>query len=369
MINKKRVLKTFFEYVKIDSETLNEKEMADKIKADLEQIGLDVHIDNAGSNFGSNSGNVYCYIEGDKTLEPLMISAHIDTVTPGKNIEPFVDDDGYIKSKGNTILGSDDKSGVVAIVEALRVIKERKLNNRPIEAVFTIAEEGGLRGAKHLDLNDIKSKNALILDSSGDTGHIIVAAPGQTKIIADIIGKKSHAGIAPENGISSIQVMSEAISNMKLLRIDDETTANIGSFTAQGPTNIVCEKSSIIAEARSRNVNKLNKQTNHMVDCLKNACEKHNAKLDLTVQNMYEPYTVSENDELLKFVEAKMKQINITPSTHTSGGGSDSNVYNKNGIKTIVLGTGMDKVHTTEERIKVSELENIAKLTLQLMIK
>lgn len=367
MINKERVLNTFYEYIKIDSETLNEKAIGDRIASDLEKLGYTVYKDNAGQKFGSNGSNIYCHVDGDNNYEPIMISAHIDTVTPGIGIEPYIEN-GYIRSKGNTILASDDKSGVVAIVEALRVINEKNLQHRPIDAIFTIAEEGGLRGAKNLELERIKAKKALILDSSGDVGHIIVKAPGQTKLTAVITGKPAHAGIAPENGVSAIMVMSEAISNMKLLRIDDETTANIGTFTAQSPTNIVCEKASIIAEARSRNNEKLEKQTQHMIKCLQDACDKYNASLNYNVENMYQSYEIEENDELLSFIEEKCNEINVEPVKLASGGGSDSNVYNAKGIKTIVLGTGMSKVHTTQEEIKVEQLEKAAELALHIMM-
>lgn len=368
MINKQRILDTFFEYVKIDSETLNEKSMAERLINDLSRIGIKAYCDNCGNKFGSNGGNVYCYLDGDKNYEPIMLSAHIDTVTPGIGIEPFIDNDGYIRSKGNTILGGDDKSGVVAIIEALRVIKEKDLKNRPIEIIFSIAEEGGLRGSKNFDLSNIKSKKAYILDSSGDVGHIIIAAPGQAKITAEIIGRKSHAGIAPENGISSIQVMADAISHMKLLRIDDETTANIGTVIAEGPTNIVCDRAKMIAEARSRDLNKLNAQTVNMAECLKNACKKYNAELNIKTEYMYEPYSIDEDNEMIKFVSKKMTDIDIIPSLHTSGGGSDANVYNKKGMSAIVLGTGMSKVHTVDEELSVTQLENISKLALEMML-
>ncbi len=367
MINKERLINTFMEYVRIDSETLNEKDMADRLERDLTELGYRVYSDNAGANFGSNGRNVYCYLDGDESYDPIMISAHIDTVKPGIGIEPIIED-GYIRSKGNTILGSDDKAGVAAIVEALKLAKEQNLKCRPIEAIFSIAEEGGLRGAKNLEFDKIKSKKAIILDSSGDVGHIIVGAPGQTKITAEIIGKPAHAGIAPENGISAISVMSEAITNMKLLRVDEETTANIGTFKAESATNIVCEKAVMIAEARSRSNDKLEAQTNHMVKCLQNACDKYGAKLNCNIEQMYLSYKVEENDEFLKFVQDKCRELNIIPSNHTSGGGSDSNVYNAKGMKAIVLGIGMEKVHTTDEQIAIEQLEKLADLTLKIMM-
>ncbi|MDF2675600.1 MAG: family metallo-hydrolase, partial [Clostridiales bacterium] len=278
MINCQRMLNTFFQYVKIDSETKNEKAIGERIIQDLNELGYDAYTDEAGKKLNSNGNNIYCFIPGTNSSETMLFSAHMDTVTPGIGIEPYIDGE-YIKSKGDTILGGDDKAGVVAILEALRTIKENNLPHRPMEIVFSICEEGGVNGVKEVEFPRLQAKNGIVLDSGGGPNHIITEAPGQTRIFASIIGKPAHAGACPEAGISAIQVAAEAVNNMNLLRIDSETTANIGTFKAVGPTNIVSPLAEIVAEARSRSVEKLNKQTNHMIDCLKHACEKYGAEL------------------------------------------------------------------------------------------
>ena len=187
MINKDRLINTFMEYVQIDSESKNEKAISEIIVKDLEELGFETYTDKAGEKIGSNGNNVYCFIPGNMESETMLFSAHMDTVTPGNGIIPYVDGD-YIKSKGNTILGGDDKSGIAAIIEALRSIKENNLPHRPMEIVFTICEEGGLKGVKEVEFSKLKAKKGIILDSGGKPSSIITQAPGQTKINGSIRG-------------------------------------------------------------------------------------------------------------------------------------------------------------------------------------
>ncbi|MBC8536804.1 M20/M25/M40 family metallo-hydrolase [Feifania hominis] len=367
-MNEKRLLESFLDYVKIDSESGNEKAVAERLRADLEALGLRVETDGAGPAVGSNTGNLYAFLEGDSSLEPLILSAHIDTVTPGVGIEPVVED-GVITSRGETILGGDDKSGVCAILEALRVLREQKLPHRPAELVFTVMEERGLLGSKHLDYSRLAAKRAVVFDSSGDVGKIIVSAPGHLNIKASIHGKKAHAGICPEQGVSAIAVAADAVSRMRLGRLDGETTANIGSLRAEGADNIVCDLATLSAEARSQNEAKLDAQGEHMVACLREACERHGATLDCELIKAYGPYCFADSDPLVVQVRTALESIGVTPFTASTGGGSDANNMNLNGVHAVVVGTGMDRVHTTDERLTVENLGNCARLALALLKK
>lgn len=366
MISNVRLLQRFLEYVQIDSESGNEKGMAERLLNDLAALGCEVWRDNAGANCNSDGYNVYARLPGDPSLEPIIFSAHMDTVKPGKGVKPVVSD-GLIKSSGDTVLGGDDKSGVAAIVEAINAIADNNLAHRTIEVLFTISEEAGLKGSKNADFSKLTAKNALVLDSSGEVGIIIVSAPGQIKFKATVTGKAAHAGVAPEAGINAIQAAAAGVAAMKLLRIDDETTANISVFTADYASNIVPEKAEIRGEIRSRSVDKLNAQAEHMKRCMDEACAKYNAKLDLDLDTAYLSYSIDPDDPLVVSALEACRKIGVQPSTAASGGGSDANVMNVGGIKSIVLATGMDKVHTTSEQLKIDSLENTAKLCLELM--
>lgn len=367
MVNNTRLLDTFLEYVQIDSETGNEKAFADRMVQELKSLGGIVTTDNAGEALGSNGYNIYSTFEGTLPGEPILFSAHMDTVKPGIGIKPVVAD-GVIRSSGDTILASDDKSGVAGIIEAIRSIKEKQIPHRTFEVIFTICEEGGLRGAKQLDYSRIKSKKGVALDSSGNVGKIIAQAPGQIKIYADVIGKTAHAGIAPETGISAIQVAAHGIAKMNLLRLDEETTANIGTINAQYATNIVPDKVSIIAETRSRNYDKLQAQAKHMVDCLQHACDEFGAKLECRCDTAYVSYNVPHDHVLIKELSDVLVDMGIEPVVGSTGGGSDVNIFNLNGIDAVVLATGMSKVHTTNEYIEVRQLELTAEMMYRLMI-
>lgn len=368
MVNNKRLLDSFLEYIRIDSETANEKNFADRMVKELEALGGVVTTDNAGEAIGSNGYNVYATFEGTLPGESMIYCAHMDTVKPGNGIKPVIEN-GVIRSSGDTILASDDKSGIAGILEAIRSIKENNIPHHTFEVIFTIWEEGGLRGAKNLDYSRIKSKRAVALDSSGNVGKIINQAPGQIKIYADVIGKTAHAGLAPEEGISAIQVAAHGISRMNLLRIDSETTCNIGSIEAKYATNIVPDKVSMVAEVRSRDYDKLQAQTKHIVDCLQQACDKFGAKLDCRLDTAYISYTIPKEGELISGICDIIREMGLEPNVVAGGGGSDANIFNRNGIETVVLGTGMTKVHTTNEYIEIVNLERCAELVYRMMTK
>ncbi|MDU1442554.1 MAG: M20/M25/M40 family metallo-hydrolase [Clostridium cochlearium] len=368
MIKEERLLDKFLGYVQIDSESLNEKEMMETLIRDMKELGMEVSTDNTGEKVGSNGTSVYGYLKGDLDIEPILFSCHMDTVTPGIGVKPVIKD-GVIYSSGDTILGGDDKSGIASVLEAIKTIKENNTPHGPIEVVFTICEEIGLKGSKNADYSKIKSKKAFILDSGGDVGKVIIKAPAQDKINVKVNGKAAHAGVAPEEGISAIQVAAEAISNMKLLRIDEETTANVGIIEGGKATNIVCPEVEIKAEARSINKDKLKKQTEHMVECFNKAAEKFGVTVDIDVTHSYDPVNLDVEDETVQIVKKACEEIGVNFQPAASGGGSDANVFNGNGIKAVNLATGMAKVHTTEEYITIENLNNTAKLVYQIMLR
>lgn len=363
MINKERLLATFLDYVRIDSESRNEAAFAARVAEDLKEIGCEVYIDSTQEKTESTAGNVYATLPGTVEGEALVFSAHMDTVIPGIGIEPVVED-GVIRSKGGTVLGSDDKSGIAAVVEMLRTVRENNIPHPTLQAVFTVCEEIGLRGSKAVEPDKLAGKQVFVLDSDGDAGCIVAAAPGQYKLRATVHGRRAHAGVAPEEGVSAILVLAEAIANMKQMRIDEETTANVGYIHADFPTNIVSDRAEMLAECRSRNGEKLEAQAKHMVDCLQKACDKYGATFESTLTKSYSAYSFTEADGIVKKVTAACKKVGIPAKLIASGGGSDANVFNGVGVEAVDLGTGMAKFHTTEEFITVENLEKLAELVL-----
>ncbi|KKD61849.1 peptidase M20 [Grimontia sp. AD028] len=352
-INQERLVEHFIELVKIDSESGNEKAMAETLAEQLGQMGFEVtklpvpeHITNGFNIYGKLAGS----LEGS-----IVFSSHMDTVTPGNGIEPVIED-GIIRSKGDTILGGDDKSGIAAVMEAVRAIQERGEAHKTIEVAFTVYEELGLEGAKHFDMSKIESQQAIVLDSGGPIGTIITTAPGQQSLKITIKGKPAHAGLAPETGINALTVGSDAISQMNLSRIDEETTANIGVVRGGQATNIVMPELYIEAEARSLNDDKLAKQVEHMVSTFEAAVEKHGAGIEIESTRSYNAYQIADSDPHVVAIKAAFEANGVEPVTKPTGGGSDANIFNEKGLKTVNLSTGMAKVHTTEEFIAIADL-------------
>jgi len=367
MINKERMLAEFFELIKIKCSTRDERQVADVLKMRLTALGMEVTEDNTGEKIGGNCGNVIAYIEGTVQGAPtIMLSAHMDCVEPCGGIEPQLKD-GIITSVGDTILGADDKAGVAAILEALRLIVENKIDHGPIQVLFTVAEEGGLNGAKSMEPSLLKADFGYALDSSGAPGEIITMAPGQNSITAVIHGKKAHAGIAPEDGINSIVVAGLCLAEMNYGRIDFETTANIGIISGGIATNIVPDRVEVRCEARSRNMEKLASQTNHMKETFEAVARKNGARAEVIVKKSYGPYVLTEDAPVVTLAVKAAQSIDLIPQIRSTGGGSDANFFNNYGVPTAVLGVGMNKVHTTDEYIKEVDLYNSAELVIALI--
>ena len=362
-----RLVNRFCKYVEIDSESRNERQFADLLKSDLRKLGLEVREDLANLASEGNSGNIIAYLKGNCKYEPILLSAHMDTVKPGIGIVP-VENEGIISSKGDTILGSDDKAGVAGIIEGLTRVIENGDEHGDVEIVFSICEEVGLIGVKNLDFSTIKSEKAYIFDSSGDIGGIVTVAPALTKIKAKAIGKPAHAGIEPEKGISAISILADAISNMTLFRIDEETTANVGTISGGTATNIVAEHAETLIEVRSLSMDKLKDNTDRIIRHLNDSAAKFGGNVEIEVSYLYPSFRHDDDDEIVTSAKKALEKMNIDGYTRSSGGGSDANIYNANGLKAVNLNIGSRKVHTLDEHITVDSLEKVSELVRLLII-
>lgn len=361
-INQERLINEFLELVKIDSETKFETDIASVLKKKFTDLGLDVFEDNAGEKTGHGAGNLICTLKGTKdAVDPIYFTSHMDTVVPGKGIKPSIED-GYIVSDGTTILGADDKAGLVAILEAIRVIQEKEIEHGDIQFVITVGEESGLVGAKALDPSLLKAAYGYAIDSNGPVGDIIVAAPTQAKVFATIKGKTAHAGVAPEKGISAITLAAKAISKMPLGRIDEETTANIGRFEGGQQTNIVCDYVEILAEARSLVTEKMEQQVSKMKTAFETTAEQYGGEAEVKIEVMYPGFKQKAGDQVVEIARRAAKSIGRESQLVKSGGGSDANVIAGFGIPTVNLAVGYEEIHTTNERMPIRELAKIAEL-------
>lgn len=365
-MNEERLVQQFTEMLKVDSESGEEREIADYLKAYFKKFDVEVTEDDSAENTGHGAGNLLIRLKGDAETEPVYFTVHMDTVTPGKGIKPKLED-GYIVSDGTTILGSDDKAGIAAIIEALHIIKENDIPHGDVEIVITAGEESGLVGAKAFDTDQLKSKFGYAVDSTGKVGTVVTSAPTQSRVEAHIHGRTAHAGVAPEDGVSAINIAAKAVSMMKLGRIDGETTANVGRIEGGSATNIVADYAYVLAETRSLDPEKMEAQAKHMKDAFEDAAETLGGRAEVTIEKMYDHLYAEEDSEVVTTVRTAIENIGREADFISLGGGSDGNVFNGRGIQTVVLGLGYENIHTTSERMPVEELVKAAELIVEII--
>jgi tripeptide aminopeptidase len=366
-INEERLIHEFLELVQIDSETKHEEQIAAVLKQKLTDLGVNVIEDDAKEKTGHGAGNLICTLKGNQSkAEPIYFTSHMDTVVPGKGIKPKVKN-GLISSDGTTILGADDKAGLAAMIEALHIIKEQKVAHGDIQFIITVGEESGLAGAKALDPSSITASFGYALDSNGEVGDIIVAAPTQAKLKAIIKGKTAHAGVAPEQGISAITLASRAISKMKLGRIDKETTANIGRFEGGKQTNIVADHVEILAEIRSLQPEKMEKQAQSMKETFEQTAREAGGDAEVHIQIMYPGFKQQAGDPVVEVARKAAEKIGRKPKLLQSGGGSDANIIAGFGIPTVNLAVGYEDIHTTNESMPIKELVKTAEFVVAII--
>lgn len=367
-INRERIVSEFTKLVSIDSPSYSEKEMGEYVKKRLISLGFSVFEDDSGKFFNGNCGNIYGFKEGHVLLEPLLFCAHMDTVEPCNEKVAVIGTDGIIRSSGKTILGADDCSGIAAILEALQTIKDENISHRPIEVLFTIAEEVYCKGVKKFDFSKIKSKEAYILDLSGTVGAAAFKAPTILSFTITINGKSSHAGFAPENGIHSILAAANSISSIKMGRIDEETTVNIGIIEGGIATNIVPSQCIVRGEIRSYSHKKALDVSEDIKQNFINSTKKIGAEIDFNVEINCEAYENSLDHPVIKRFEKASNELKLPTNLVETFGGSDNNILNKQGIHGLVIANAMNQCHSCDEYTTINELCNIAELTISLMI-
>lgn len=374
-LNLERMKAHFLEIVQIDSLSKKERAVALVLQKQLETIGASVTYDDAGEAIGGEIGNMIARLPAsDSKRPPLLLSAHMDTVVPGEGIKPICEGD-IIRSDGTTILGGDDKSGISIIIEVLRTLTEKKIPHGEIEIVLTVCEEYGLVGAKHLDISKLHSKYGIVLDCD-HADFLFTRSPASDRLEFIVHGIEAHAGLCPEEGISAIQIAAEAISRMKLGRIDSETTANVGLIEGGAAVNIVPNTVTVKAESRSHDTEKLRDQTEHMRRCFQEALKKFTllvdgkeviGKIEENIWRDYNPINLDSETPIVQMIIQVAKRCGYNVRTSITGGGCDANILNAKGITVPNLGTGMHKIHTVHEWVSVSEMNQTAHVIFEVV--
>lgn len=362
-VQRDRVVQEFIELCRIDSPARDEAAIAVVLEQRLRALGLEVRNDGRGPSTGNLIGRLPATGPG----QSILLTAHMDTVEPGRGVQPCVIDDVVCSDGLSTILGADCKAGVVAILEGLRVLRETGAPHPLIEIVITWGEELGHLGARELEFSEFEAKLGFCLDALCPVGIIVNQAPGYDRIRAVFKGRGAHAGVEPELGISAIVAAAHAISAMKLGRIDAETTANIGLIRGGTVRNAVPSEAVVEGEARSRNTGKLAAQVEHLRGCFEAGARAAGAEVEVEVEHTFLAYQIDLAAPVARLALAAGRRAGLAPTFAATGGGSDANNFNAAGLPMVVLGIGCSGAHTVNERIATSELEALARYVVALV--
>jgi len=359
-------LDLFLELCALPSPPGEERAVANRVIAELAALGLEHEEDAAGADIGSTIGNVPARVPATGGGTPLFFCAHLDTVPPEAAIDPVVND-GVVRNAAGTILGSDNKAAVVAMLEGVRRVAERGVDHPGIELLFTPKEEVGLIGAKAFDHTRLRARTGYVYDQGAPVGDVVLGAPGQSTLYLTFHGRPAHSGMHPEEGRSAIAAAAKAIADFRLGRIDDETTANVGLISGGTARNIVPEWCRIEAEARSHDDRKRTELVQEMLDASVFAAALTECEADTRVEETYRAYRFRRDDLPVRLAAGALERIGVTPRYGLTGGGADANVFNERGLACVNLANGMTAIHTPDEHIAVEDLDRMSEVTVALV--
>ena len=357
----------FTELAALPSPPGEERVVADRVTAYLRDLGLDVAEDDVGEQIGSNAGNVYARIEPTaETGTPLFFCAHLDTVPPEGTIDPVVDD-GVIRNAAGTILGADNKAAVAVMLDATRRLLSENRPHAGIELLFTPKEEVGLIGAAAFDHEQLSARFGYVYDQAAPIGEVILGAPYAHSMEVRFHGRAAHSGMHPEEGRSAIAAAAKAIADFKLGRIDEDSTANVGIISGGTAGNIVPERCTFLAEARSHDPQKLADLVREMLEAATFAAGLEDCQVETEVRKSYNGYRFKRDDFVVRLACRALERTGHEPSLRLSGGAADANVFNERGLQCVNLANGMAEIHTPDEHIAVADLEAMVEVTLALV--
>jgi len=362
-------LSLFLELAAQPSPSGEERAVADRVLDYLRALGLAADEDDAGARIGSTMGNILCRLEpsdGD-VGQPLFFCAHLDTVPPEAAIEPVVGEDEFVRNSAGTILGADDKSAVASMLEATARLLEDGRPHAGVELVFTPKEEVGLVGAAAFDESRLAARVGYVYDHAGPIGEVILGAPFHQRLDARFGGRAAHAGMYPEEGRSAIAAAARAIADLRLGRIDGETSANVGTIEGGTARNVVPEHCSFAAEARSHDERKLADLVQEMVDTITFAAGLGECEVEIQLGDTSPGYRFKPDDDAVRLAARALERSGHAPSFIFAGGGADANVFNERGLECVNLANGMTDIHTPDERIAVADLDGMVDVTLALV--
>ena len=364
-INEERLKNTFIELVGVPCPSLDEKEEAALLMQKLQEMGMESQMDSAGEKCGGTTGNVWGFLKGNVPgAVHLFFEAHMDSVAPATGTR-VIERDGVLYSDGTTTLGGDDKSGIAAVLEALQCVIENDLPHGDVQVCFTIAEETGSYGVRYMDKTKIRADAGYCMDCGGHPGAIFNASPKAINVKLKVRGKSAHAGLEPEKGINAIMLTAEALHALPAYgRLDEETTLSVDLISGGLASNIVPEFCELVIDMRCPDEEKLERLKEETVALFRNTVEESGGSLEIELKDVAPGVNLSKEHATVKLAAAAAEKLRFPVSTGFTGGCSDANFLCGMGLPSVLLATGMDKIHTTEERLALDDLNNAARWVL-----
>jgi tripeptide aminopeptidase len=351
MLNRERMTELFLQLVQIESGSENEAEICAFVAEKLRQLGAEsVLIDDASKQLGGTGGNVFARFKGTVTAPPLLLNAHLDTVSPTTGIQ-IIRTENEIRTNGRTILGADNKAGVAIILEVLQTLKERNLPHPPLEIMFSIREEKGLLGAKVFDASRLQARYGLVVDGREVPSDLFIQSPTHWKFEVVFHGRAAHAGAEPEKGRNAIQMAAKAIAQMEWGRLDEETTANIGTIEGGQAMNVVPDRVKLVGEFRGFDPKRVEELANRWRELCERVAKEHEGRVEVNFSKTFDAVKLTPDMPIVKAAVAALKEVGVEPNLTRTGGGSDANAFSTHGIHCLVFPTGAEAIHTPQERL------------------
>lgn len=355
----------FADLCRIESPFGHERACAARVADELRGMGLEIEEDHAAGPAGAECGNLLARVPGPADAPSVLFCAHLDTVPLSAPVHPVLVDEGW-ENANDGIVGADNKAAVAVMLELARRCCG---DGAPVglELLFTVCEENALRGAKAFDVTKLGSEVGYVFDHATPIGEVIVAAPTYHRIEAEFRGASSHAGISPEQGRSAIAAAAAAIGAMRLGRLDEETTANVGTIGGGTGTNVVPERCALQAEARSLDDAKVEATVTEMVDHLHDGAGAFDCDVDVAVECLFRSYRLKPSAPGVVAAETALRACGHQPRRIATGGGSDANALIAAGFECVNLANGTERAHEPTERVGVAALEGMLDVALALV--
>jgi tripeptide aminopeptidase len=384
-LERRRLHDVFAELCRIESPSGRERACAQRIAQELRALEIEVHEDGAGAAAGSDCGNLFARIPAEgapgagESSRPgeggrrssVLLCAHMDTVPLQAPVEPVLRE-GFWENANEGVLGADNKAAVAVLLVLARRVRREAMEGQPppcdVELLFTVGEERSLAGARAFDVSRLRSRFGYVFDHSSPVGEVVLSSPTHHRLKATFRGAAAHAGVRPEEGRSAILAAARAVADMRLGRIDAQTTANVGTITGGTAVNVVPERCSILAEVRSQREQRAEEVLAELLDCVHEAANLPECEcdVDVTVERTFRGYRTPPSTPAVRAAERALRSCGYEPVRIASGGASDANALIAAGVPTVNIANGTERNHEPGERVSAAALEATLEVALAL---